>query len=116
MSSGNCSVRFHRISSISTFLQYQDSNPDIALQLRGAKNASLQGVHRVHLISYTYDGALLEELFTRDGAGTMMTDSHYEEVRTANIQDVGGLMNLLRPLEAEGILGLSLTRTIRKRN
>ncbi|NNG99634.1 amino-acid N-acetyltransferase [Acinetobacter sp. ANC 5414] len=85
-------------------LQYQDSNPDIALQLRGAKNASLQGVRRVHLISYTYDGALLEELFTRDGAGTMMTDAHYEEVRTANIQDVGGLMNLLRPLEAEGIL------------
>ena len=67
-------------------LQYQDSNPDIALQLRGAKNASLQGVRRVHLISYTYDGALLEELFTRDGAGTMMTDAHYEEVRTANIQ------------------------------
>ncbi|SDY56304.1 amino-acid N-acetyltransferase [Acinetobacter kyonggiensis] len=85
-------------------LQYQDSNPDIALQLRGAKNASLQGVNRVHLISYTYDGALLEELFTRDGSGTMMTDAHYEEVRTANIQDVGGLMNLLRPLEAEGIL------------
>ena len=85
-------------------LQYQDSNPDIALQLRGAKNASLQGVRRVHLISYTYDGALLEELFTRDGTGTMMTNSHYEEVRTANIQDVGGLMKLLRPLEAEGIL------------
>ena len=85
-------------------LQYQDSNPDIALQLRGAKNASLQGVNRVHLISYTYDGALLEELFTRDGSGTMMTDAHYEEVRTATIQDVGGLMNLLRPLEAEGIL------------
>ena len=85
-------------------LQYQDSNPNIALQLRGAKNACLKGVNRVHLISYTSDGALLEELFTRDGSGTMMTDAHYEEVRTATIQDVGGLMNLLRPLEAEGIL------------
>ncbi|MFX8891507.1 amino-acid N-acetyltransferase, partial [Acinetobacter baumannii] len=62
------------------------------------------GVHRVHLISYAYDGALIEELFTRDGVGTMITDAHYEEVRMAHIQDVGGLMNLLRPLEEEGIL------------
>ena len=85
-------------------LQYQDSNPDIALHLSVAKDASLQGVHRVHLISYAYDGALIEELFTRDGSGTMITDAHYEEVRTADIQDVGGLINLLRPLEQEGIL------------
>ena len=34
----------------------------------------------------------------------MITDAHYEEVRMANIQDVGGLINLLRPLEEEGIL------------
>jgi len=47
---------------------------------------------------------LVEELFTRDGSGTMITDAHYEEVRMANIQDVGGLINLLRPLEEEGIL------------
>lgn len=85
-------------------LQYQDANPDIALHLHGAKTASLQGVNRVHLISYEADGALLEELFTRDGSGTMITDAHYEEVRMANIQDVGGLINLLRPLEEEGIL------------
>ena len=34
----------------------------------------------------------------------MITDAHYEEVRTANIQDVGGLISLLRPLEEEGVL------------
>ena len=84
--------------------QYQDSNPHIALYLQAAKEASLKGVHRVHLLSYAYDGALIEELFTRDGIGTMISDAHYEEVRTANIQDVGGLMTLLRPLEEEGIL------------
>lgn len=83
---------------------YQTSQPELALHLRGAKNASLKGVNRVHLLSYAYDGALLEELFTRDGSGTMLTDAHYEEVRTANIQDVGGLINLLRPLEEQGIL------------
>lgn len=85
-------------------VQSQDTNPELAQQLRNAQIASLKGVHRVHLISYTYDGALLEELFTRDGSGTLVTDAHYEDVRMANIQDVGGLINLLRPLEEDGIL------------
>ena len=85
-------------------LKYEDTNPEIAMHLKAAQDASLNGVHRVHLISYANDGALLEELFTRDGSGTMVTDAHYEDVRTANINDVGGLMNLLRPLEEEGIL------------
>ncbi|TCM64338.1 N-acetylglutamate synthase [Acinetobacter calcoaceticus] len=84
--------------------KYKDSNPEIALYLHTAKAASLKGVHRVHLISYAYDGALIEELFTRDGIGTMITDAHYEDVRMANIHDVGGLINLLRPLEEQGIL------------
>lgn len=84
--------------------QYQTTHPTLTLHLQEAKKASLSGVHRVHLISYSYDGALIEELFTRDGVGTMITDAHYEEVRMAHIQDVGGLMNLLRPLEEEGIL------------
>ena len=84
--------------------KFQDSNYEIALHLHNAKTASLNGVHRVHLLPYAYDGALIEELFTRDGHGTMITDAHYEDVRMANIGDVGGLMNLLRPLEEEGIL------------
>ena len=79
-------------------------DPEQSLYLQAAQHASLQGVHRVHLISYQYDGALIEELFTRDGIGTLITDAHYEEVRTASIQDVGGLIELLRPLEQEGIL------------
>ena len=81
-----------------------EQNYELALHLQNAKEASLKGVNRVHLLSYLHDGALIEELFTRDGHGTMITDAHYEDVRTATIQDVGGLINLLRPLEQEGIL------------
>ncbi|WOE30811.1 MULTISPECIES: amino-acid N-acetyltransferase [unclassified Acinetobacter] len=84
--------------------KYKQLNPEFALHLTAAKEASLNGVNRVHLISYCHDGAMLEELFTRDGSGTMITDAHYEDVRTANIQDVGGLISLLRPLEEDGIL------------
>ncbi|QIC65506.1 amino-acid N-acetyltransferase [Acinetobacter schindleri] len=82
----------------------QDLPSELSLQLRAAQEASMNGVNRVHLISYAHDGALLEELFTRDGSGTLITDAHYEDVRMATIQDIGGLINLLRPLEEEGIL------------
>lgn len=75
-----------------------------ALHLQQALDASLSGVQRVHLISYAKDGALIEELFTRDGGGTLITAQHYEEVRMATSQDLAGLMALLRPLEQEGIL------------
>lgn len=86
------------------YILSDEQDIEIRLQLKAAQEASRNGVNRVHLISYTYDGALLEELFTRDGSGTMITDAHYEEVRMADIQDVGGLIRLLRPLEEEGIL------------
>ncbi|MHA3097975.1 amino-acid N-acetyltransferase [Acinetobacter brisouii] len=84
--------------------QYQQAQSQMALYLQGAKDAALNGVQRVHVLPYAHDGALIQELFTRDGIGTMVTDAHYEEVRMANIQDVGGLINLLRPLEEQGIL------------
>ncbi len=62
------------------------------------------GVKRVHLLSRQMDGALLKELFSRDGIGTMLTAEHYESIKTASIDDVGGILELLSPLEQQGIL------------
>ena len=59
---------------------------------------------RSHLISYQQDGALLKELFTRDGTGTQIVEESYEQIRTANIDDIGGLLQLIEPLEKQGIL------------
>jgi len=77
-------------------------------QLLGVLQALLQscehGVQRSHLISYREDGALLQELFTRDGAGTLITADQYEQIRTAHIGDVGGILEIIRPLEAQGRL------------
>jgi amino-acid N-acetyltransferase len=50
------------------------------------------------------DGALLKELFTRDGVGTLLTAEPYEEIRGARIDDIGGILELLGPLEANGTL------------
>lgn len=78
------------------------------LHLLGVLQALVQscehGVKRSHLINYTDDGALLQELFTRDGAGTLITEDQYEQIRTAQIDDVGGILEIIRPLEAEGKL------------
>ncbi len=61
-------------------------------------------IERCHCIGYTDDGALLQELFTRDGGGTLIAKDHQEKLRVATIDDVGGILELIEPLEAEGTL------------
>lgn len=72
--------------------------------LRGAVKASRSGVRRCHLISYCDNGALLQELFSRDGIGTQIVMESAEQVRRATIHDIGGILELIRPLEQQGIL------------
>lgn len=71
---------------------------------RAAIEAARQGVERVHLVDWRRDGALLHELFTRDGAGTMISSMPYDCVRKATVDDIAGLLELIKPLEREGIL------------
>ncbi|MGQ9427158.1 amino-acid N-acetyltransferase [Gilvimarinus sp. F26214L] len=76
----------------------------LRLGLTACYEACRAGVPRAHLISYQIDGALLEELFSRDGAGTMIHSDSYETLRQATIEDVGGILELLEPLERQGTL------------
>ena len=69
-----------------------------------AVNAIQSNVKRVHIIDQQVDGGLLLELFTRDGYGTMITNSFYEGIRSANIDDIGGILRLIEPLESTGAL------------
>jgi len=69
-----------------------------------AKRACEAGVPRCQIISYKDDCALLEELFTHDGSGTLVARDDYEQSRTANIEDVGGILELIEPLEQRGVL------------
>lgn len=72
--------------------------------LTAAIRASEGNVHRTHLISYQQNGALLQELFTREGTGTLVSQDSFEELRTATIADVGGILELIKPLEEAGTL------------
>lgn len=69
-----------------------------------ALRAVRQGVPRVHMLSYADDGAILQELFTREGAGTLVSQYAYDQLRAARADDVPGILELLRPLEEQGIL------------
>lgn len=72
--------------------------------LEAAAQACKAGVRRTHIVSYVEDGALLNELFTRTGNGTLVAQEQFESVREATIEDVGGLIELISPLEDQGIL------------
>ncbi len=72
--------------------------------LDNACAACTAGVRRVHLLDRDQDGALLLELFTRDGVGTLVAPEPFESLRTAEIDDVPGILALIRPLEASGAL------------
>ncbi|WP_240754750.1 amino-acid N-acetyltransferase [Parasulfuritortus cantonensis] len=77
---------------------------DMKLYLPYAARACKKGVAKAHLVSADVDGALLMELFTHEGVGTMVTRQSVEVMRAASIDDVGAVMQLIEPLEQAGIL------------
>lgn len=80
------------------------ASTDTQLHLNNAAHACRGGVRRVHLVSRKIDGALLAELYTRDGTGTLVTADNYEGLRTATIDDIGGIMELIAIQEELGVL------------
>ncbi len=76
---------------------------DVAL-LKSAIRVCNNGTRRVHVLDRRVDGALLLELFTRDGIGSLVNADVFEGMRQATIDDVGGILELITPMEAEGIL------------
>ena len=94
----------HSKSNMATSQETSKITEDEAYYLPAAIRACDHGVARTHLICRHTDGAILQELFTHDGIGTMVTEMPLESMRQAEIDDVGALLQLIEPLEAEGIL------------
>ena len=88
-----------------TFLQQHTTLSDsVSLPVKAAIQSCRAGIERVHLINRTIDGALLLELFSRDGVGTLISSSPFEDLRPATLNDIGGILELIKPLEQRGIL------------
>lgn len=83
---------------------FTSPNPAGTRFLECAIRACQFGVGRVHLLDGDVDGALLEELFTRDGNGTLLSSAPSGRMRRATINDVGGVLALIEPLERDGLL------------
>ncbi len=77
---------------------------DTRKHLEAAARACREGVRRAHLVERRTDGAILQELFTREGRGTLVTSEEYEGLRAARLEDIPGLLSLLGPLEEQGFL------------
>lgn len=74
------------------------------LALHQAILASNEGIPRSQIINHEKDGALLTELFSIDGCGILITQNPFETIENATIDDVGGIMALIKPLEEKGVL------------
>ena len=62
------------------------------------------GAARVHLVDRNVDGSMLLELFTHEGVGSMISQDPLERLREATIEDVGAILQLIEPLETQGVL------------
>ncbi len=82
----------------------QGLTEDLDLYLPCAIRAVRQGVGRAHLIDRDKEGGLLLEFFTHEGVGTVITQNSLAQVRQAGVEDVGGIVGLIGPLEADGTL------------
>ena len=72
-------------------------------QLASTLAALCEGIHRCHLLNYRINGVLLRELFTHQGCGLQISLDP-SGVRSATPADIGGILELIAPLEQQGML------------
>ena len=98
-------LRSLSIPAVKEYLKHSKAPSQLEQTLLCASQQACKGgVERVHLIGYRDDGALLSELFTREGSGTLIIQDYSETLRPASIDDVGGILDLIQPLEESGVL------------
>ncbi|SMG03181.1 amino-acid N-acetyltransferase [Burkholderia singularis] len=97
-------VREMSLDAAAELLDSGDLQGDDAFYLKHAIRACRGGVARAHLIPQSLDGSVLLELFLHDGVGTMISYENLESLREATPDDVGGILALIEPLEADGTL------------
>ena len=96
----------HQLTQVEaeTLIDKSDLDELSHLQLSCGISACNEGVKRVHFLQQNQDGSLLLELFSRDGVGTLLSAASFDKIRTASIDDVGGILELIQPLEQDGVL------------
>jgi len=73
-------------------------------ELQLALSASRAGVHRVHLLDAREEGAVLKELFSNLGVGTMVYNDEYDSIRAFHSRDLPDILRMMEPLMQKGVL------------
>lgn len=100
----HCPAQLSLSEATDLMQQARTEDAQAAELLNTAIAACDQGIKRSHLVSHSENGALLQELYSRDGAGTLVSVKDFDQVRAASINDVGGIMQLIAPLQNDGSL------------
>jgi amino-acid N-acetyltransferase len=77
---------------------------DPAHYLKHCIDACERGVERSHILPFKVDGAVLLEVYSHDGIGTMVVDEKLESLREATGDDVASILQLIEPFERDGTL------------
>ena len=86
-------------------LNLNAGNPDPDLKyLDLALTACRKGTERAHVVDGRMEGAILREIFSNLGVGTMVYGNDYESIRPMKADDIGDVLRLMQPLMQEGIL------------
>jgi amino-acid N-acetyltransferase len=87
-------------------LRLNAGNPDPDLKyLALALTACRKGTERAHVVDGRLEGAILREIFSNLGIGTMIYGNNdYESIRPMRADDIGDVLRLMEPLVREGIL------------
>ncbi len=86
-------------------LELNAGNPDDDLKyLQLALAACRKGTERAHVVDGRLEGAILREIFSNLGVGTMVYGSEFESIRPMRATDIPEVLRLMQPLMEEGIL------------
>jgi len=80
------------------------SNSKESRLMKRALRACELGIERIHILDVSLDGALLQELYTREGVGILISNDDYYRIRAAELADIPDILSILEPLEEQGFL------------
>ncbi len=77
--------------------QRDDLPPESFSKAVHAAAACRAGVQRVHIINGRLDEALLAEMFSNEGVGTLVYANEYQQIRRALKKDIPSILKLIHP-------------------
>ena len=95
---GETIVRQLSVAETEDVLRKRRSSMDASMvsKLEHAARACRKGIARVHLLDGTENEALLSEIFSHEGIGTMVYSNEYQQMRRALKKDLRNIMSLIR--------------------